>query len=131
MLVDETDYLAICKVIDTWTLQNIFFKKNFNFFPSRRLLSNGSLFFSTVQHTRTSRPDEGLYQCVAKAEKIGTIVSRTATLKVAGKTRFTTFQLKLFIISFHDVSIKKFNLKLFHYKVSIAMFQLQHLNDDF
>jgi hypothetical protein len=40
-------------------------------------------FYNVV--TRTSRPDEGLYQCVAKAEKIGTIVSRTAKLQVAGK----------------------------------------------
>ena len=51
---------------------------------SRRLLSNGSLYFSTVYHTRNKRPDEGLYQCVATVESIGTIVSRTATLKVAG-----------------------------------------------
>ena len=57
------------------------------FCSTRRLLANGSLYFSTVQHTRTTRPDEGLYQCVAKAEKIGTIVSRTAKLQVAGKTQ--------------------------------------------
>ena len=51
----------------------------------RRLLSNGSLYFSTVYHTRTNRPDEGIYQCVATSDEIGTLISRTATLKVAGK----------------------------------------------
>ena len=51
----------------------------------RRLLSNGSLYFSTVYHTRTNRPDEGIYQCVATSDDIGTLISRTATLKVAGK----------------------------------------------
>ena len=52
---------------------------------SRRLLSNGTLYFSTVLHSRTNRPDEGLYQCVATLDGVGTIVSRTAELKVAGK----------------------------------------------
>ena len=36
-------------------------------------------------HSRTNRPDEGLYQCVATLDGVGTIVSRTAELKVAGK----------------------------------------------
>ena len=52
---------------------------------SRRLLSNGTLYFSTVLHSRTNRPDEGMYQCVATLDGVGTIVSRTAELKVAGK----------------------------------------------
>jgi len=52
----------------------------------RRLLANGSLFFSTVYHTRVQRPDEGVYQCVAEAEGVGSMVSRTARLTVEGNT---------------------------------------------
>ena len=54
---------------------------------SRRLLSNGTLYFSTVIHSRTNHPDEGIYQCVATLDGVGTIVSRTAELKVAGEKR--------------------------------------------
>ena len=62
------------------------FGKRFNSrFIFRRLLSNGTLYFSTVLHSRTNRPDEGMYQCVATLDGVGTIVSRTAELKVAGK----------------------------------------------
>ncbi|XP_022254822.1 neogenin-like, partial [Limulus polyphemus] len=54
----------------------------------RSVLSNGSLYFSSVYHTRTERPDEGLYQCLATIKEIGTIVSRTAKLQVASLPRF-------------------------------------------
>ncbi|XP_076322719.1 neogenin-like isoform X3 [Tachypleus tridentatus] len=42
----------------------------------------------SVYHTRTERPDEGLYQCLSSIEEIGTIVSRTAKLQVASLPRF-------------------------------------------
>lgn len=48
-------------------------------------MSNGSLYINQVHHTRTERPDEGTYQCVATIEDIGTIVSRPAKLQVASK----------------------------------------------
>ena len=59
-------------------------------FIRRRLLSNGTLYFSTVLHSGTNRPDEGMYQCVATLDGVGTIVSRTAELKVAGEVKFVT-----------------------------------------
>ena len=67
---------------------SIWFRQRFNspLIP-RRLLSNGTLYFSTVIHSRTNRPDEGIYQCVATLDGVGTIVSRTAELKVAGEKR--------------------------------------------
>ncbi|XP_076332056.1 neogenin-like [Tachypleus tridentatus] len=54
----------------------------------RSVLPNGSLYFSSVYHTRTERPDEGLYQCLATIKELGTIVSRTAKLQVASLPRF-------------------------------------------
>ena len=84
--VDTTRYFYI------WTLNVIQYHSSIvvstitnHFTTFRRLLSNGSLYFSTVYHTRTNRPDEGIYQCVATSDEIGTLISRTATLKVAGK----------------------------------------------
>lgn len=50
----------------------------------RQLLSDGSLFISNVVHSKHNKPDEGYYQCVATVESLGTIVSRTAKLTVAG-----------------------------------------------
>lgn len=56
-------------------------------------MSNGSLFISQVHHTRNERPDEGMYQCVAKVKDIGTIVSRPAKLQIASEyyTPFSKF----------------------------------------
>lgn len=51
----------------------------------RQLLPDGSLFISNVVHSKHNKPDEGYYQCVATVENLGTIVSRTAKLTVAGK----------------------------------------------
>ncbi|XP_073068253.1 neogenin isoform X9 [Manis javanica] len=56
----------------------------------RQLLSDGSLFISNVVHSKHNKPDEGYYQCVATVESLGTIVSRTAKLTVAGLPRFSS-----------------------------------------
>ncbi|XP_069899025.1 neogenin isoform X2 [Dipodomys merriami] len=54
----------------------------------RQLLPDGSLFISNVVHSKHNKPDEGYYQCVATVDSLGTIVSRTAKLIVAGLPRF-------------------------------------------
>ncbi|XP_023215993.1 neogenin-like isoform X2 [Centruroides sculpturatus] len=54
----------------------------------RSILPNGSLYFSSVYHTRTERPDEGVYQCIATIKNVGTIVSRLAKLQIASLPRF-------------------------------------------
>ncbi|NXS12671.1 NEO1 protein, partial [Neodrepanis coruscans] len=51
----------------------------------RQLLPGGSLLISSVLHSKHNRPDEGHYQCVATVDSLGTIVSRTAKLTVAGE----------------------------------------------
>ncbi|XP_076781635.1 neogenin isoform X9 [Arvicanthis niloticus] len=56
----------------------------------RQLLPDGSLFISNVVHSKHNKPDEGFYQCVATVDNLGTIVSRTAKLTVAGLARFTS-----------------------------------------
>ncbi|XP_076332516.1 neogenin-like isoform X3 [Tachypleus tridentatus] len=54
----------------------------------RSILQNGSLYFSNIYHTRTERPDEGVYQCMATIDNLGTIVSHSAKLQVASLLRF-------------------------------------------
>ncbi|XP_063170434.1 neogenin isoform X6 [Candoia aspera] len=56
----------------------------------RQLLPDGSLLINSVVHSKHNKPDEGHYQCVATVESLGTIVSRTAKLTVAGLPRFIT-----------------------------------------
>ncbi|XP_053573294.1 neogenin-like [Bombina bombina] len=56
----------------------------------RRLLPDGSLFFTSVVHSKHNKPDEGVYQCVATVDSLGSIVSRTARLSVAGLPRFSS-----------------------------------------
>ncbi|NXF70652.1 NEO1 protein, partial [Sclerurus mexicanus] len=56
----------------------------------RQLLPDGSLLIHSVVHSKHNKPDEGYYQCVATVESLGTIVSRTAKLTVAGLPRFTS-----------------------------------------
>lgn len=51
----------------------------------RQVLSDGSLLISSVMHSKHNKPDEGVYQCVASIDSLGTIISRTARLNVAGK----------------------------------------------
>ncbi|MEE6484551.1 hypothetical protein FKM82_013906 [Ascaphus truei] len=48
----------------------------------RMLLPSGSLFFLRIVHGRRSRPDEGIYVCVAR-NYLGEAVSRNASLEVA------------------------------------------------
>ncbi|XP_034015837.1 neogenin-like [Thalassophryne amazonica] len=54
----------------------------------RRVLADGSLFFTHVVHSKHNKPDEGTYQCVASIDNLGSISSRTARLSVAGMPRF-------------------------------------------
>ncbi|PWA18973.1 hypothetical protein CCH79_00004858 [Gambusia affinis] len=49
----------------------------------RRVLPDGSLFFTHVVHSKHNKPDEGTYQCVANIDNVGSISSRTARLAVA------------------------------------------------
>ncbi|XP_043933591.1 neogenin isoform X4 [Protopterus annectens] len=56
----------------------------------RQLLPDGSLLISSVVHSKHNKPDEGFYQCVATVDTLGTIISRTARLEVAGLPRFTS-----------------------------------------
>uniref|UniRef100_A0A3Q1J2J7 Neogenin 1b n=1 Tax=Anabas testudineus TaxID=64144 RepID=A0A3Q1J2J7_ANATE len=51
----------------------------------RRILPDGSLFFTHVVHSKHNKPDEGTYQCVATIDNLGSISSHTARLSVAGK----------------------------------------------
>ncbi|KAK7896385.1 hypothetical protein WMY93_021710 [Mugilogobius chulae] len=53
----------------------------------RTQMSNGSLLIQNVVHSRHQRSDEGLYQCVAALEAVGSIASRTARVTVAGPLR--------------------------------------------
>lgn len=50
----------------------------------RMLLPSGSLFFLRIVHGRRSKPDEGVYTCVAR-NYLGEAVSRNASLDVASK----------------------------------------------
>ncbi|GFS82567.1 netrin receptor DCC [Trichonephila clavipes] len=54
----------------------------------RVVLPNGSLLFKRVLHSRTERPDEGLYQCIVSLDDIGTIISREAKLQIASLPPF-------------------------------------------
>ncbi|XP_066557851.1 neogenin isoform X2 [Amia ocellicauda] len=56
----------------------------------RQLLADGSLLITSVVHSKHNKPDEGVYQCVASVDTLGTISSRTARLSVAGLPRFTS-----------------------------------------
>ncbi|XP_067364559.1 roundabout homolog 2-like isoform X1 [Channa argus] len=48
----------------------------------RMLLPSGSLFFLRIVHGRRSKPDEGIYTCVAR-NYLGEAISRNASLEVA------------------------------------------------
>ena len=54
----------------------------------RRILPNGSLYFSQIIHTKVDKPDEGKYHCTAVSNINSldyVLVSRTVELKVAGE----------------------------------------------
>ncbi|XP_062868575.1 neogenin 1a [Trichomycterus rosablanca] len=55
----------------------------------RQVLPDGSLLISSVMHSKHNKPDEGVYQCVATIDSLGTVISRTARLNVAGTPRFS------------------------------------------
>ncbi|XP_078286036.1 neogenin-like isoform X3 [Rhinoraja longicauda] len=55
----------------------------------RQMLPEGSLLIHSVVHSKHHKPDEGFYQCVATIDSLGTIVSRTARMTVAGLPRFS------------------------------------------
>ncbi|XP_062927138.1 neogenin-like isoform X4 [Mobula hypostoma] len=55
----------------------------------RQMLLEGSLLIHSVVHSKHHKPDEGFYQCVATIDSLGTIVSRTAKITVAGLPRFS------------------------------------------
>uniref|UniRef100_A0A672LF14 Neogenin-like n=1 Tax=Sinocyclocheilus grahami TaxID=75366 RepID=A0A672LF14_SINGR len=48
----------------------------------RQVLADGSLLISSVVHSKHNKPDEGVYQCVATIDNLGTIISRTARLSI-------------------------------------------------
>uniref|UniRef100_A0A3B4A7N5 Ig-like domain-containing protein n=1 Tax=Periophthalmus magnuspinnatus TaxID=409849 RepID=A0A3B4A7N5_9GOBI len=52
----------------------------------RQVLPDGSLLFTHVVHSKHNKPDEGMYQCVATMDSLGSISSRTARLSVAGQS---------------------------------------------
>ncbi|KAM6979590.1 neogenin 1a [Aplochiton taeniatus] len=58
----------------------------------RRILPDGSLLITSVVHSKHNKPDEGVYQCVATIDSLGSIASRTARLSVAGMARFPSQQ---------------------------------------
>jgi len=52
----------------------------------RMLLPGGQLFFLRIVHTRTRKPDVGVYYCNATDQLTGvSVVSRMATVKIAGQ----------------------------------------------
>ncbi|XP_035379625.1 neogenin 1a isoform X3 [Electrophorus electricus] len=55
----------------------------------RQVLPDGALLITSVMHSKHNKPDEGVYQCVATIDSLGTIASRTARLSVAGTPRFS------------------------------------------
>lgn len=65
----------------------------------RQLLPDGSLLINSVVHSKHNKPDEGYYQCVATVESLGTIVSRTAKLTVAGKSLFLVVNITVRVYS--------------------------------
>lgn len=70
----------------------------------RMLLPSGSLFFLRIVHGRRSKPDEGVYTCVAR-NYLGETVSRNASLEVASKSFLMNST--LFVISGWNITLLK------------------------
>jgi hypothetical protein len=51
----------------------------------RSILANGSLLITSLVRTRETRPEEGIYQCVATLDGTGSILSRFAKIQAACK----------------------------------------------
>ncbi|KAF4081522.1 hypothetical protein AMELA_G00162240 [Ameiurus melas] len=100
--VEPVDVLAVrglptvlnCSVVSEYPVR-VEWKKDGTFLnlaadERRRLLHDGSLFISTVEHSVHNKPDEGVYQCVASIDNLGTIISRAARVTVAGLPHFSS-----------------------------------------
>uniref|UniRef100_UPI00358F5C37 neogenin-like isoform X2 n=1 Tax=Myxine glutinosa TaxID=7769 RepID=UPI00358F5C37 len=61
-----------------------------NFPADGELLLGGSLLIRRIAHSQHQRSKEGLYQCVAKVDSVGTLVSREAKVIVASQVRLKT-----------------------------------------
>uniref|UniRef100_A0AAZ3RKM0 DCC netrin 1 receptor n=1 Tax=Oncorhynchus tshawytscha TaxID=74940 RepID=A0AAZ3RKM0_ONCTS len=57
----------------------------------RQQLPNGSLVVQNVVHSRHHRPDEGLYQCLARLDGVGAIVSRTAQVTLSSQPSVSSY----------------------------------------
>lgn len=86
------------------------------------MLANGSLYFSSVQHTRNERPDEGLYQCSATRPSVGTIISRAAKLQIASLPRFE--------LEPKDVAVRVGDTARFNCLVMVLYNSTELINDD-
>ncbi|XP_029794548.1 roundabout homolog 1-like [Suricata suricatta] len=75
----------------------------------RMLLPSGSLFFLRIVHGRKSRPDEGVYVCVAR-NYLGEAVSHNASLEVAtyNSSPYKMGVTHLWLISFRDGKVPVF-----------------------
>lgn len=73
----------------------------------RQILADGSLFIASVVHSKHNKPDEGVYQCVATIDTLGTIISRTARLAVAGKTLVAVWICSFFFCHLQKVQKKQ------------------------
>ncbi|XP_053092526.1 neogenin isoform X7 [Pangasianodon hypophthalmus] len=100
--VEPVDVLAVrglpavlnCSVVSEYPVR-VEWKKDGTFLnlaadERRRLLPDGSLFISTVEHSVHNKPDEGVYQCVASIDNLGTIISRAARVTVPGLPHFSS-----------------------------------------
>ena len=79
----------------------------------RKQLSNGSLVFSSIRHTRSEWPDEGYYQCLANVPSVGTLLSRKAKIQVACKSPDFRLHTVIIIIMLSIYCIPFFVFKLY------------------
>lgn len=77
----------------------------------RMLLPSGSLFFLRIVHGRRSKPDEGVYVCVAR-NYLGEAVSRNASLEVARKCLWFVIVCRAWVLRWMWMNQKKWNVVL-------------------
>ncbi|XP_060770508.1 neogenin isoform X5 [Neoarius graeffei] len=107
--VEPVDMLAVrglpallnCSVVSEYPVR-VEWKKDGTFLnlaadERRRILPSGSLFISTVEHSVHNKPDEGIYQCVASIDNLGTIISRSARVTVPGLPHFSSQPESVFV----------------------------------